>query len=171
MSGSQFDRLSLKESFRSAGLLEKSALCVSSWFGVGLMPVAPGTFGTLTGVPIVLLMSRTDGLYQALVLVIFGLVAAWSSGLSEKLLRRDDPPEVVLDEVSGFLLTFFLLPFSWLTLSLGFVLFRVFDIAKPFPIRRLDKRVKGGLGVVLDDLVAGFYANLSLRIIVFLLSK
>jgi phosphatidylglycerophosphatase A len=76
---------------------------------------------------------------------------------------------VVIDEVAGFLLTLFLLPSSLLILSLGFVLFRFFDILKPFPIRTLEKKVKGGMGIVLDDVLAGIYANLSLRLILLFL--
>lgn len=167
MSKTQSDSLTLRESFRKADLFEKLALCLSFWFGAGLMPVAPGTFGTLSAFPLVIVMSWIGVFYQALVLVIFVLGAVWLAGVSQKLLERDDPPEVVIDEVAGLLLTLFLLPSSWLTLSLGLVLFRFFDIFKPFPIRRLEKKIKGGMGVVLDDLLAGVYANLSLRLLIF----
>ena len=96
--------------------------------------------------------------------IIFVPLAIWSSHLSHKLLKRDDPSEVVIDEVAGILWTFFLLPLSWLTLCVGFILFRIFDIFKPFPIRTLERRLRGGIGIVLDDLLAGIYANLCLRI-------
>jgi len=166
MSEPQFDTLTLRESFRKADLFEKLALGLSSWFGAGLMPVAPGTFGTLTALPLVIVMNGIGGFYETLFLIFFILIAIWSSGLSEKLLGRNDPQEVVIDEVAGFLLTMLFLPSSWLTLSLGFVLFRFFDILKPFPIRRLERKVKGGIGVVLDDLLAGIYANFCLRLII-----
>jgi len=166
MSEPQFDTLTLRESFRKADLFEKLALGLSSWFGAGLMPVAPGTFGTLTALPLVIVMKGIGGFYETLFLIFFILIAIWSSGLSEKLLGRNDPPEVVIDEVAGFLLTMLFLPSSWLTLSLGFILFRFFDILKPFPIRRLERKVKGGIGVVLDDLLAGIYANFCLRLII-----
>ena len=91
-------------------------------------------------------------------------VAVLTSDLSGKLLGRRDPSEIVIDEVAGFSVTLFLLSLSWLNLLLGFLLFRLFDISKPFPIRRLE-RVKGGFGIVLDDLLAGIYANLALRLI------
>jgi phosphatidylglycerophosphatase A len=81
------------------------------------------------------------------------------------LLERDDPAEVVIDEVAGILITFFLLPLSWLQLCFGFVLFRLFDILKPYPVRRLEK-LKGGFGIVADDLMAGVYANLCLRLLI-----
>ncbi len=170
MSKPQSDTLNLRESFRKADLFEKLALCLSSWFGAGLMPAAPGTFGTLTALPLVIVMNGIGGFYEALVLMIFISVAIWSSDLTQKLLGRDDPQEVVIDEVAGFLLTLFLLPSSLLLLSLGFVLFRFFDILKPFPIGRLEKKVKGGMGIVLDDVLAGIYANLSLRLILLYLN-
>jgi len=77
---------------------------------------------------------------------------------------QDDPKEVVIDEVAGFLLTIYLLPLSWLSIALGFIMFRFFDILKPFPIRRLE-RIGGGTGIVIDDLVAGVYASLSINIL------
>jgi phosphatidylglycerophosphatase A len=103
--------------------------------------------------------------YEVLALVILIPVAVWSSGLSQKLLGRDDPREVVIDEVAGFLLAILLVPASWLLWSSGFILFRFFDILKPFPIGMLEKKIKGGAGIVLDDLMAGVYANLSARVL------
>jgi phosphatidylglycerophosphatase A len=76
---------------------------------------------------------------------------------------RTDPPEIVLDEVSGFLVAMFLLPVTWLTLALAVLLFRLFDIVKPFPIGYVEKRLRGGAGVVMDDLLAGMFANLCVR--------
>ena len=169
MSEPQSDTLTLRESFRKAGFFEKLALCLSLWFGAGLMPKVPGTFGTLAAVPIALVMNDLGVFYQILFLMIFIPMAVWSSGLSQRLLGRNDPPEVVIDEVAGLLLTIFLLPTSWITLSLGFILFRLFDILKPFPIRRLEKGIKGGTGIVLDDILAGIYANLCLRLVIYLL--
>jgi phosphatidylglycerophosphatase A len=165
MSEPQSDTLNLRECFRKADLFEKLALCLSLWFGAGLMPKAPGTFGTLAAVPLALAVKELGVFYEGLFLVIFVSIAIWASGLSEKRLGRNDPPEVVIDEVAGFLLTLFLLPSSWLTLSFGFILFRLIDIVKPFPIKRLEKSVKGGTGVVLDDLLAAVYANLGVRVL------
>ena len=167
MSDSQSDTLKFREAFGKADSFEKLVLCFSSWFGAGLMPGAPGTFGTLTAVPLILVLNHFGEFYNGLALIFFIPMAIWSSALCERRLGRNDPPEVVIDEVTGFLLTLFLLPLSWFTLCLGFVLFRFFDIAKPFPIRRLEKRLTGGTGIVLDDLLAGVYANLSLRLVIF----
>jgi phosphatidylglycerophosphatase A len=165
MSETQSDTLTFKDAFRRADFFEKLALCLASWFGVGLMPGAPGTFGTLMAVPLVLVLSHLGEFYEGLALIFLVPLAVWSSSIGERCLGRNDPPEVVVDEVAGFLLTLFLLPLSWLTLCLGFVLFRFFDIAKPFPIRWFELKLRGGTGVVLDDLMAAVYANLSLRLL------
>lgn len=164
MSKSRSDILSLRESFRKASFFEKWALCLSAWFGTGLLPGAPGTFGTLAALPLLIALDHWGGVSGEGFKIIFVPLAIWSSHLSHKLLKRDDPSEVVIDEVAGILWTFFLLPLSWLTLCVGFILFRIFDIFKPFPIRTLERRLRGGIGIVLDDLLAGIYANLCLRI-------
>ena len=163
MSNTQSDNLKVKESFQKADPIGKVALAFSSWFGAGLLPKAPGTLGTLGALPVAVFMKEIEVPYSALLLVFFIALAVWAADLSRILLGREDPPEVVIDEVAGFLLTVFLLPSSWLILFFAFLLFRVFDIAKPFPIRRLE-RIKGGMGIVLDDLLAGLYAALSIRL-------
>lgn len=134
------------------------------------MPCAPGTFGSLAGLPLVAVVNYLGVIYAGISLIILIPLAVWSSGISQKLLERVDPPEVVIDEVAGLLVTIFLLPLSWVSLSLGLILFRVFDILKPFPIRMLDQKVKGGLGIVLDDLVAGVYAGLCARAVLMVFS-
>jgi phosphatidylglycerophosphatase A len=158
--------LNLKESFYKAPFRDKLALSLSCWFGFGLLPMAPGTFGTLGAIPLVLWLSHTKVLANAVFLTIFIAIAIWASERSAKLLNRSDPSEVVIDEAAGFLLTFFLLSWSWLIFILGFVLFRFFDIVKPYPIKKCET-IGGGLGIVLDDLMAGLYANLSLRLILY----
>jgi len=102
-------------------------------------------------------------LTSALVLRIMTLVAIWASQVVHNLLKKVDPSEVVIDEVAGFLLTMLWVPLSWGTLLTGFLLFRVFDIWKLWPANAAE-RLPGGLGIVLDDLVAGLYANLGLRL-------
>lgn len=168
MSERQFDSLSFRKALEQADIPGKVALCLSTWFGTGLLPKAPGTFGTLGAVPLLLGMQYLGAISVAVCIGIFILVAAWSSGLSGKILDRHDPSEVVIDEVAGLLLTFYLVPLSWFGLILGFILFRLFDIFKPFPIKRLEK-ISGGKGIVLDDLMAGLYANLALRVILLLM--
>lgn len=140
---------------------------LSSWFGLGFIPGAPGTLATLCALPLVVVMNKLGVLYGALCLLAFITIALWVSDRARKFVLQDDPQEIVIDEVAGLLVTFFLLPSSWRGLLLGFVLFRVFDISKPFPIRRLEK-IRDGAGIVLDDIAAGLYANLSLRILLLL---
>jgi phosphatidylglycerophosphatase A len=154
--------------FKKAGLPDKLALVLSSCFGLGLIPVAQGTFGSLAGIPLAVALAHVGPVAHAYFLFFFVLLAVWAAGRSAGVLEKDDPAEVVIDETAGQLLTLFLLPQTWLNLSLGFVLFRLFDILKPFPIRRSEK-VGGGAGIVVDDLLAGVYANLCLRLIALVL--
>lgn len=168
MSEYRSDTLHFKGAFGKTHLFGKTALILSSWFGVGLIPVAPGTWGTLAAVPLFLGMQYIGFLYSVIFLIVFIPMAVWVSGISKQLLGRDDPPEVVIDEAAGFMLALFQLPLSWSSLTLGFLLFRVFDILKPFPIGRLE-RMRGGLGIVADDLVAGIYANVCVRILLSIL--
>ena len=139
-------------------------------FGAGLSPIAPGTVGTLVGVPIwsfLSLFSGSDYVGGLILLIIFGI---WICGESSRLLGLPDCPGIVFDEIAGFciaatpLLSGFQDSF-WLGLLLAFVLFRIFDILKPWPIRWLDSHVHGGFGIMLDDLVAGAYAALVLGVI------
>ena len=168
MSQTRSDNLCFKEAFEKTDVPGKTALILSSWFCVGRIPKAPGTFGTMASVPLVFGIYFLGGLYGAVCLFLFLVLAVLVSGWSQKNLGRDDPPEVVIDEVAGFLLTLFLLRPSWLNLALGFVLFRFFDILKPFPIKRSEK-IGGGVGIVMDDLLAGVYAHVCLRVVIFLL--
>jgi phosphatidylglycerophosphatase A len=103
--------------------------------------------------------------YGGLFLLVFIFLAVWTSEISRKLLGRDDPREVVIDEAAGLLVTLFFLPLSGFNIILGFFLFRFFDILKPFPIRTIDQTIKGGWGIVLDDLLAGVYANAMIRVV------
>ena len=144
-------------------------MIASSWFGIGLMPGAPGTFASLAGLPLVILNGYNTPVIAALFILCFVAFAIWASGVTQKLLNRMDPPQVVIDEVGGILVALFWVPVSWLALCLGFVLFRIFDIIKPFPVNRVET-LKGGTGIVLDDLLAGIYANLCLRFILFLIT-
>lgn len=160
--------LDLKKAFKEAGLSGKTALILASWFGSGLVPVASGTFGTIAGVPLVVLTALLKPLYAGPLVFVFMVIAVWASDVSRRLVGKRDPSEVVIDEVAGFLLALFYVPISWVNVCLGFCLFRVFDIWKPFPVRKLEA-LRGGLGIVADDLMAGIYANLGLRILLFLL--
>lgn len=161
MSCDQSDNLSVPDAFRQTGFRGKLALILATWFGSGLAPVVPGTVGTLAAVPLVLL-TDLGAWCSVLAPVVITVVAIWASNRTQGLLGRTDPSEVVIDEVAGFLVTMLLVPPSWTSIGLGFILFRFFDIVKPWPVRQAE-RLKGGLGVVMDDLLAGIYANLILR--------
>lgn len=157
------------ECYKKTDALGKVSMIASSWFGVGLMPVAPGTFASLASLPLVILNGYNTPAIAALFILCFVAFAIWASGVTQNLLGRIDPPQVVIDEVGGTLVALFLVPVSWLSFSLGFLLFRIFDIIKPFPVGRIET-LKGGKGIVLDDLLAGIYANVCLRFILFLIT-
>ncbi len=154
--------------FRQSGVYGKTALIMGTWFGSGTIPFASGTFGTVAAVPMVALSSVFSPASSALFLAIFTCCAIWSSHVVQRLLNKADPPEVVIDEVAGFLLTMLFVPLSLRTLLIGFLFFRLFDIFKPWPARSAEK-LHGGLGIVADDLVAGLYANLCLRVFLYFL--
>ena len=159
----------LTESFKEADTSGKTALFFSSWFGTGLAPFAPGTVGTLAALPLIIILNYLGLVYSVISLIVIIPLAFWASEASRILLKKKDPSEVVIDEVAGMLVAVFLLPVSWSSYIPGFLLFRFFDILKPFPIGMIDKRVGGGTGIVLDDIVAGIYANICVRVILVLL--
>lgn len=140
-------------------------------FGAGLAPKAPGTFGTLVAIPVYLLMSYLPGnityLGVTAVLLVFGI---WVCGVTGKALGVDDHGAVVWDEIVGYLVTMFMAPLSVWSVLFGFLFFRFFDILKPFPISWFDKHIKGGLGTMLDDVLAGIYAWFCLQAALFFLS-
>jgi phosphatidylglycerophosphatase A len=130
---------------------------LAAWGPCGYAPVAPGTFGTLGAIPLYLAVSRfTPGGYLAFTLA-FSALAVYAAERAGKYWRVADASPIVIDEVAGYLLTMALVPFSWPAVAAGFVLFRIFDVLKPWPASALD-RVKNGFGVVLDDLAAGAWA-------------
>jgi len=127
-------------------------------FGSGLFPWAPGTLGTTAAIPLYLLLQPLPLIWYLLVLGGLFAVGLWACGKTERELNAHDPSSIVMDEFLGFLLTMTAAPPGWIWVLLGFVLFRFFDILKPWPIRELDLRVHGGLGIILDDLLAGAMA-------------
>lgn len=134
--------------------------------GCGLVPVAPGTAGSLAAALIYAAAhSRVDRYpaFAALAFLVVSLAGVWASREIELATGRQDPRIVVVDEIAGQWLTLAFLPFSWPLLGAGFLLFRLFDIWKPYPIRRLE-RLPHGWGIMLDDLLAGVYAHLILRL-------
>ncbi len=149
--------------------MRRLAIVLATWWGAGYSPIAPGTAGTIAAIPFFLLLSLLPlSAYLACVLGI-GLVACWAAGEAERIFQEQDSKRIVIDEAVGFFITMTALPPSWPYLIGGFCLFRCFDILKPPPLRLIERKVKGGYGVVLDDVLAGIYAQISLRIIAALL--
>lgn len=132
-------------------------------FGVGFLRPGPGTWGTLVTIPLVLLLSAGGPLIYMTAVILLTPIAILSADIYENQKGVHDLPEVVIDEVLGFLITMTWLPMTWQSLLIGFVLFRLLDIWKPFPIGYLDKKIQGGLGVVIDDVAAGIIASLIMQ--------
>ena len=131
---------------------------------IGKIPFAPGTFGSFWGLPAAYLLSSLPLGAAILSILVFILFSVAVAHRAVELLGRQDPGCVVIDEVAGMMVTLLAIPFNAKTAAIGFVLFRLLDIFKPFPIRALERRVPGGAGVVMDDIVAGIMANLLLRL-------
>jgi len=133
-------------------------------FGTGLAPVAPGTFGSLPGI-LLFWLTMSFGLYVQLgVVLLLTLSGIWICGESARRLGIHDHGGIVWDEITGMYLTLIVAPFSVVGWVLAFALFRVMDIVKPWPIRDLDHRLGGGLGIMLDDLLAALYAAVLLAL-------
>jgi phosphatidylglycerophosphatase A len=140
-------------------------LLLATGFGVGYSPRAPGTLGTLVAIPVYYFLSNVPSPLYEITLIGFVFLSVWVSGNAEIFFGKKDDQRIVIDEIMGFLITMLWVPKTIRFVIIGFFLFRFFDILKPFPIRRLEKGFKGGFGVVLDDVVAGVYANIVLRLI------
>lgn len=140
---------------RPSGTVSRLAHVLATWFGCGLVPKAPGTAGSLGAIPLYLLVVREGRLGVAVAAVAVTAVGIWASTIVARDLGTEDPQRVVIDEVAGMLVT--MLPAagaSWQAIVAGFVLFRLFDVIKPWPVRRLEA-LPEGWGIVLDDVAAG----------------
>jgi len=134
---------------------------LSTFFYIGYLPFVPGTFGSLAGICIFILTQADKTAYLFLTLLITG-IGFIVCPRQEKMVGRKDPPCIVIDEVSGMLISLLFLPYDIKIAALAFILFRALDTLKPFPAGRLE-RLGWGAGVMADDLVAGFYANIILQ--------
>ncbi|RTE85557.1 MULTISPECIES: phosphatidylglycerophosphatase A [Gammaproteobacteria] len=128
---------------------------ISLGFGTGLAPKAPGTFGTLVGIPAVLLFAPLGVQAYLGIVVMFSLLGIYFCQQTGTALGQSDHGAIVWDEIVGYMIAMIAIPVAWQTLLLAFLLFRFFDIRKPWPIKWFDQKVKGGLGVMLDDVLAG----------------
>ena len=133
-------------------------LVFSSNFGLGYFPIAPGTVGTLAGIPAFFLLALLQPFWRGAVLLALLLFSFWVAEKAGKIYGVADDKRIVVDELVGYLVSVAWLPFSWPAAAAGFVLFRLFDILKPPPASWFDQNLKNGFGVVLDDVMAGVYS-------------
>ncbi|MFA6321182.1 MAG: phosphatidylglycerophosphatase A [Candidatus Omnitrophota bacterium] len=143
--------------------MKKRIKLVTSFFYLGHSPFMPGTIGSLGGLVVYFLVRNNDVLYGFSILFLF-VLGIMFSGEAEKIYKRKDAKMIVIDEACGMLLSLFCVPFSVFAVVLGFFLFRIFDILKPPPAKRMEK-LTGSLGVMFDDIVAAIYANLILQVV------
>ena len=136
-------------------------------FGLGLAPKAPGTFGTLAAIPFIFLTMMAPLWLQLVVAIAICAIGIWFCDVVSRDAGVHDHPAIVWDEVAGFYITMIGAAISWQTLLVGFILFRFFDIVKPWPITLLDKHVKGGFGIMVDDILAGIFSLICLQLVVY----
>ena len=136
-------------------------------FGSGLSPKAPGTMGTLAAIPLYLLLMNLPLTSYLLAVLLISVAGIWICGESSRRLGVHDHGGIVWDEFAGFVLTMTAAPQGWAWIVLGFALFRLFDIWKPWPVRVADRQLHGGLGIMLDDILAGIYAWLVLQAVAY----
>lgn len=142
---------------------------LSLGLGSGLSPKMPGTLGTLVGVGIYLVLPNMDWKFYLGMLVLIFIIGIFLCGYTAKILNVHDHSGIVWDEIVGYLITMFMVPKSWSWIAAGFILFRLFDILKPWPISVADKHIKGGLGIMLDDVIAAIFSLFIIQITLYLL--
>jgi phosphatidylglycerophosphatase A len=145
--------------------MRRFVIIFATWWGTGYSPIASGTVGTVAAIPLYLLLGRLSIPLYLLLLIPLTIFSCWVSGRAEAIFNEKDSGKIVIDEVVGYLVTMTGAPFSLSAIILGFFLFRFFDIVKVPPANVIDRRLKNGCGVVLDDVVAGIYACLTLHLL------
>jgi phosphatidylglycerophosphatase A len=138
-------------------------------FGTGTISFAPGTFGTLIAIPIYLLMQPLSSLAYLILTLIIITGSVWICSEVTREIGVDDHQGMCLDEVVGFLVTMFHAPAGWKWILTGFVLFRLFDIWKPWPISYVDRNIHGGFGIIFDDVLAGIFSCAILQLLAWML--
>lgn len=149
----------------NSGFILKVAEIVSTWFYVGKIRWAAGTWGTLATIPFVIAFQAMGSIVYMGTTFFIIFLGIFFSDIYEKSKGEHDLSEIVIDEVAGYMIAMTLMPMTWQALTFGFLIFRFFDIFKPFPIGWLDLKIKGGLGVMVDDLVAGVITNIILQVL------
>jgi phosphatidylglycerophosphatase A len=137
------------------------SLAIATVFGIGYVPVAPGTFGSAAGLLLWMVLPASTVVQAAIIVALF-VLGSMVGHVAEHHFRRTDPRQVIIDEVMGMLITLFLNPVGLKGAFVGFLFFRATDVIKPYPANRLE-RLPGGIGVMADDAMAAVYANLALR--------
>ena len=150
---------------------QKSVVFLATGCYIGNISFAPGTLGSIVGLFPCYVLSKIGILPSLVITVLFVLFAVWISNEAEKILQAKDPGSVVIDEIAGMILTLIGLPFNIVTIVAGFLLFRMLDIWKPYPIRFFEKQLSGGMGVVMDDVAAGILSNLVLRVLLLVIKS
>lgn len=156
----------MKEIKLTEKVWKNPAYFIAFGFGSGLLPKAPGTWGTLAALPIYLLIAGYSVKYYLLFTFFAFLLGVWLTGKVTSELGVVDHEGIVCDEIVGYLITMTMAPVNWMWMGLGFLLFRLFDIWKPQPIRLIDQTLKGGLGVMLDDVLAAIPAWLIMQLLI-----
>jgi phosphatidylglycerophosphatase A len=141
----------------------KLILIVATGFGLGRIPFAPGTFGTLAAIPFIWIMAWMNPAFTGFFLVCLTLLSVYVADQAEKIMGEKDPGAIVIDEIAGFCVTMSLVPIGWISIILGFMAFRCFDILKPVPVKYFENQFSGGAGIVLDDIMAGVLAAFVLK--------
>jgi len=138
------------------------SLFLATGFGIGLLPIAPGTFGSMLGVVLFLAIAHfyLHIFWLGMIILILFFVSYFAVQSALKIIKRSDPGEIVIDEILGMMLVMITIPPDPKWIFLAFILFRMFDILKPWPVNQVDSKLKNALGVILDDLLAAFYAGI-----------
>lgn len=152
----------MEENFKSK-VWRNPLYFIAAGFGSGLMPVAPGTWGTLAAIPIFWLLSFCPLIVYLVVIIAAFVLGVFVTDWVARDMGEHDYGGIVWDEIVGYLITMFMVPVSMTWMIVGFLLFRLFDIWKPQPIRYIDQKITGGMGIMLDDVLAAVYAWIVLQ--------
>ena len=167
------EEFNIKKYFDGTRFIEKSSLIfkekyilLATWFGIGFIRPASGTWGSFAALPFAWIIVSVGGpillLFSTILITLIGL---WSAHFYEKFSGEHDSSDIVIDEVAGMWLTLLFVPQNILLYGIGFVIFRIFDIYKPFPCNIIDKSKKGAISIMFDDIIAGLYAALGLTFV------
>ena len=157
-----------KHKHKRPDLLRNPVHWLAFGFGSGLSPVAPGTFGTLVAIPVFILVAGLPVWKYLVLTIVMFVVGIYLCGKTSQDLGVEDHPGIVWDEIVGYLVTMIAVPASLIWILVGFALFRFFDILKPWPIGLADSNIKGGLGIMVDDVLAGIYGLVVLHVLIYL---